>query len=121
MIAPNTAFCALAGITRYLAVSGGISQYLAVSGGITRYLAVSGGIWRYLAVFGGIWRYLAVFVGIWRYLAVFGEYCAITPHYPPELRIVGHILVLTCDEKSENCKSHHYLGRILFTYLDKNY
>ena len=65
MIAPNTAFCALAGITRYLAVSSGIS----------RYLAVSGGIWRYLAVFGGIWRYLAVF----------GEYCAITLHYPPQV------------------------------------
>ena len=65
MIAPNTAFCALAGITRYLAVSGGIWRYLAVSGGIRRYLAVSGGIWRYLAVFG--------------------EYCAITPHYPPSI------------------------------------
>ena len=48
MIAPNTAFCALAGITRYF--------------------AVFGGIWRYLAVFGGVWRYLAVFGGIWRVL-----------------------------------------------------
>ena len=68
MIAPNTVFCALAGITRYLAVSGGIWRYLAVSGGIWRYLAVSGGIWRYLAVSGGIWRYLAVSGGNWRYL-----------------------------------------------------
>ena len=48
MIASNTAFCALACITRYSAVSSGIR----------RYLAVFDGIWRYLAVFGGIWRYL---------------------------------------------------------------
>ena len=63
MIARNIAFCALAGITRYLAVSGGIR--------------------RDLAVLGGIWRYLAVFGGSWQYLAIHGEYCAITPHYPP--------------------------------------
>ena len=44
MIAQNTAFCALAGI----------SQYLVEFGGIWRYLAVLGGIWRYLAVFGRI-------------------------------------------------------------------
>ena len=40
MIARNTAFCALAGITRYQAVFGGIRP---------RYFAVSGDIWRYLA------------------------------------------------------------------------
>ena len=48
MIARNIAFCALAGIMRYLAVSGGIWRYLAVFGGIWRYLAVAGGIWRYM-------------------------------------------------------------------------
>ena len=39
MIARNTAFCALAGITRYQAVSGR---------GILRYQAIFGGIWRIL-------------------------------------------------------------------------
>ena len=54
MIARNTAFCALTGFTRYLAVA------------------------------GGIWRYLAISGGIRQYSAVFGRYCAITPHYPAQ-------------------------------------